>query len=126
MDSARLSVSDRYNNIARFRRLLTEAQTLDEILVIWANALPTENWNITRTVQEDGRIESGSRVFHGTVHIYTTVGHAGMWKRYRALRLTVNDIMLQTLSVLTASPVVKNFFERSCQVENSALHVRIK
>ena len=32
------------------------------------------------------------------------MGHAGIWNRYRALRLTVNDIMLKTLSVLAEIP----------------------
>ena len=104
VDSGSLSILDRYDEMARLRRLLAEAQTLDDILVIWANDLPTENWYSTRTIQDDGRVETGNRIFDGTVHIYPTVGHAGMWNRYRALRLTVNDIMLKTLSVLAQSP----------------------
>jgi hypothetical protein len=90
--------------MVRLRRLLAEAQALDDVLVTWANNLPTEYWYSTRSVQDDGRVETGNRVFNGTVHIYPTVGHAGMWNRYRALRLTVNDIMLKTLSVLAESP----------------------
>jgi len=101
---ASLSISDRYDEMVRLRRLLAEAQTLDDVLVIWANNLPTEYWYSTRTVQDDGRVETGNRVFDGTVHIYPTVGHAGVWNRYRALRLTANDIMLKTLSVLAESP----------------------
>ncbi len=104
VDSASLSISDRYDEIVRLRRLLAEAQTLDDVLVMWANDLPTENWYSTRTVQDSGRLETGNRIFDGTVHIYPTVGHAGIWNRYRALRLTVNDIMLKTLSVLPKSP----------------------
>jgi hypothetical protein len=103
-DSTGLLISDRYDKMVRLRRLLAEAQTLDDVLVIWANNLPTEYWYSTRSVQDDGRVETGNRVFDGTVHIYPTVGHAGMWNRYRALRLTVNDIMLKTLSVLAESP----------------------
>ena len=103
-DSAGLLISDRYDKMVRLRRLLAEAQTLDDVLVIWANNLPTEYWYSTRSVQDDGRVKTGNRVFDGTVHIYSTVGHAGMWNRYRAIRLTVNDIMLKTLSVLAESP----------------------
>jgi len=90
--------------MARLRHLLVEAQTLDDVLVVWANDLPIENWYSSCPVQEDGRVESSNRVFDGTVHIYPTVGHAGMWNRYRALRLTVNDIVLKTLSILAESP----------------------
>lgn len=100
VDFASLSISDRYDEMVRLGRLLAEAQTLDNVLVIWANDLPTENWYSTRTVQDD---EIGNRILDGTVHIYPTVGHAGMWNRYRALRLTVNDTMLKTLSVLAES-----------------------
>jgi hypothetical protein len=103
VNSASLSISDRYDEMARLRRHLEEAQALDDVLVIWANDLPTENWYSARTVQGDGRVETTNRIFDGTVHIYPTVGHAGMWNRYRALRLTVNDIMLKTLSVLAES-----------------------
>ena len=104
VDSASLLISDRYAEMARLRCLLAEVQTLDDVLVIWANDLPTENWYSTRTVQDDGRVDTSNRIFDSTVHIYPTVGHAGMWNRYRALRLTVNDIMLKTLSVLAESP----------------------
>jgi hypothetical protein len=100
VDFASLSISDRYDEMARLRDLLAEAQTLDNVLVIWANDLPIENRYSTRTVQDD---EIGNRIFDSTVHIYPTVGHAGIWNRYRALRLAVNDIMLKTLSVLAES-----------------------
>lgn len=104
VDSARLSIPDRYDEMVGLRRLLAEAQTLDDGLLVWANGLPIENRYSTRTVQDDGRVETGNRIFHGTVHIYTTVGHAGISNRYRAIRLTVNDIMLKILSVLAESP----------------------
>ena len=50
VDSASLSISDRHDEMARLRRLLAEAHTLDDVLVIWAHDLPTENWYSTRTV----------------------------------------------------------------------------
>jgi hypothetical protein len=68
-DSAGLLISDRYDKIVRLRRLLAEAQTLDDALVIWANNLPTEYWYSIRSVQYDGRVETDNRVFDGTVHI---------------------------------------------------------
>jgi hypothetical protein len=42
--SASLSMSGRYDEMARLRHLLAEAQTLDDVLVIWVNDLSTENW----------------------------------------------------------------------------------
>ena len=104
VDSASLSISDRSDEMTRLRSLWAKAQTLDDVLVTWANGLPTEYWYSACTVQDYGRIETGNSIFDDTVHMYPTVGHAGMWNRYRALRLTVNDIMLKTLSLLAKSP----------------------
>ena len=101
--SCRSADSDRYDEIVRLRRLLAEAQTLDDVLVIWANDLPKENWYSIRTVQEHGRVKAGNSVLDGTVHIYPTVGHAGMWNRYRTLRLTINDIVIKTVALLPES-----------------------
>lgn len=103
VDPVSFPISDRYDHKARLRRLVAEAEALDGVLVLWANHLPTENRYSIRTVQEDRCGETGNRIFDGTVHIYPSMGHAGMWNRYRALRLAVNDIILKTLSVLAES-----------------------
>ena len=103
MDSVSLPKSNGHEDIVRLCRLLAEAQTLDNVLAMWANELPSEKWYSIQAVQQDGRVETGNRVFDDIVHIYPTVGHAGMWNRYHALRLTVNDIMLKTLSILADS-----------------------
>ncbi|KAL2367425.1 hypothetical protein BDBG_16869 [Blastomyces gilchristii SLH14081] len=79
---------------------LEEAYALDGTLVSWTEHLPLENWYTTHTVKEHGQAEIHNRVFNSTVHIYPTVGHAGMWNRYRALRLAVHDTILQALSIL--------------------------
>ena len=104
MHSASLSISNKYDEIARLHRLLAEAQTQDEFLAIWANDLPTEDWYSTHIVQDRGPVETDNRTFDSTIHIYPTVGHAGMWNYYRALRLIVNGIMLKTLYLLAKSP----------------------
>lgn len=96
--SASLSISDRYEEMASLRRLLEEAQILDDALVIWANDLPTENWYSTKTVQDDGRAETGNKIFEGTVHVYPTVGHAGMWNRLLDVSEIVDDGVLERIA----------------------------
>ena len=119
MGSVSLPKSDGHNDILRLRRLLAEAQTLDNVLAIWANALPSEKWYSIQAVKQDGRVETGNRIFDDVIHIYPTVGHAGMWNRYHALRLTVNDIMLKTLSILAG------FFQLDTKSLEEAAHLRM-
>ncbi|PGH31932.1 hypothetical protein GX50_05260 [[Emmonsia] crescens] len=94
------SPSDVCDKEAILQSLLEEAHTLDGTLFSWTDNLSLENWYSTHTVKDHGHAKNHSRVFGSTVHIYPTVGHAGVWNRYRALRLAVNDIILQTLSTL--------------------------
>ncbi|KAF2489369.1 hypothetical protein BU16DRAFT_586436 [Lophium mytilinum] len=103
---AGLSLLGRHEEMTRLRRLLVEAQTLDDLLVLWSNSLPPEDWYTTFAIERDGIDEAGNMVFDGIVHVYPTVGHAGMWNRYRALRLTVNDIKLKILSLLAGFPEI--------------------
>ena len=119
MDNLSLSQSDGHEDIVRLRRLLAEAQTLDNVLATWANELPSEKPYSIHAVQQDRRVEPGNRIFDDIVHIYPTVGHAGMWNRYHALRLTVNDIMLKTLSILAES------FRLDTKSLEEAVHLRI-
>lgn len=91
------------NNLATVNRLLAEAKVLDEALAAWADDLPLDNWYNTCMVEYSGRAECDNMVFDKTVHNYPTVGHAGMWSRYRALRLTVNDIIFKALFVLATT-----------------------
>ncbi|RDW92624.1 hypothetical protein BP5796_02018 [Coleophoma crateriformis] len=90
--------------LANIQSLLAEAQALDNCLIAWARELPIESLYTTHTLQESGISEKDSRIFNSTVHIYPNVGHAGMWNRYRALRLIVNDIILKALSSLVRFP----------------------
>ena len=78
VDSASFPISRRDGEMTRLRRLLAEAQTLDDVLVIWANKLHTGNWYSTCTVQDYSCIRAGTRILNGTVHIYPTLGHAGI------------------------------------------------
>ena len=100
LNPVNLSVSDRVDQVAKLRCLLAEAQALDSALVGWEERLPVEDRYSTHEVSSGGRVGKSDKVFHRSVHIYPTVGHAGMWNRYRVLRLIVNDVILQTLSVL--------------------------
>lgn len=51
--------------------------------------------------------------------LFTSIRHAGMWNRYYALRLTVNDIMLKTLSILAKS------FQLDTKSLEEAAHLRM-
>lgn len=88
------------SHVEKLRGLLAEAQDLDDDLVAWASSLPTEDHYSTHIIQSDIIPGPGSMVFEPTVHIYPTVSHAGMWNRYRAIRLAVNEVRHKTLSVL--------------------------
>ncbi|OJD24888.1 hypothetical protein ACJ73_03743 [Blastomyces percursus] len=91
---------DKEKGKALLHSFLGETYALDGTLVSWTEHLPLENWYTTHKVKDHGQAEIHSRVFSSTVHIYPTVGHAGMWNRYRALRLAVHDTILQALSIL--------------------------
>lgn len=99
-----LSRSDEADKMSRCQGLLAEAQALDAALVMWEKSMSSEDRFSTCTIQDSGRAEDCSRIYTATVHIYPTVGHAGMWNRYRAFRLAVHDTMLKALSMLARYP----------------------
>ncbi|KAL8906761.1 MAG: hypothetical protein Q9207_001816 [Kuettlingeria erythrocarpa] len=84
--------------MARLQGIFAKAQTLDDVLIIWANQRPVGDRYSVHAVQEKERARTGDRIFDSTIHLYPTVGHAAMWNRYRTIRLIVNDIMLRILS----------------------------
>ncbi|KAF2795755.1 hypothetical protein K505DRAFT_406770 [Melanomma pulvis-pyrius CBS 109.77] len=86
--------------MAELRSFLAETQALDSALARWATILPAELQYRSIAVQQEPHIEIGDRSFNGTIHIYPTVGHAGLWNRYRALRLAVNALILRALSAV--------------------------
>lgn len=83
---------------ARLQGIFAKAQTLDDVLIIWANQRPVGDRYSMHAVQEKERAGTGDRIFDSTVHLYPTIGHAAMWNRYRTIRLIVNDVMLRILS----------------------------
>ena len=91
---------DEPEKVAKLENLLAEAGTLDKAFVIWEHGLPPEYKYSTHEVPKNGHAGNGNKILNGIVHIYLTAGHAGMWNRYRALRLSVNDIMIKTLATL--------------------------
>ena len=104
VDFATLSMLDGYDEMVRLYRLLAEAQTLDHVLVTWANDMPIESRYITHTISDDQRVDISYMLHDAMVHIYPTAGHAGMWNYYRAVRFIVNDVVLKTLAVIAGSP----------------------
>lgn len=83
--------------IAKLRSLLAEAEALDKAFVVWERGLPAEYEYSMHGVAKDGEAGSGNKIFNSIVHMYLTVGHAGMWNRYRALRLSANNIVIKVL-----------------------------
>lgn len=104
LSSINFSIFDIGGEVMRSHELLKKAQKIDHDLIAWAENLPMENWYITCTVQDDEHSNNTDEIFASIVHVYPTVGHAAMWNRYRALRLTINDIMLRIISLLPWSP----------------------
>ncbi|PGG99789.1 hypothetical protein AJ79_08411 [Helicocarpus griseus UAMH5409] len=98
-----ISPSDE-SKMTSFRLLLTEAQLLENDLAAWANCLPMGSWYTTHIVKNKGFENTRNSVFNSTVHIYSSVGYSGVWNRYRALRLAVNDIILKVLSAFNGLP----------------------
>ncbi|KAG8529019.1 uncharacterized protein KY384_006709 [Bacidia gigantensis] len=82
------------------RSLLTEGQALEASLASWADRMSSESCYSTLSVKGEDHFGVGSKLFRGTVHIYPTAGHAGMWNRYRALRLISNDIIARLCTPL--------------------------
>ncbi|KAF2714942.1 hypothetical protein K504DRAFT_421231 [Pleomassaria siparia CBS 279.74] len=93
-----VSISD--EQIAQLHSFLAEAQTLDSALGRWASNLPAELQYTSVSVDTDPDLGTIDRSFNGTIHIYPTVGHAGLWNRYRALRIAVNSVILMAMSAI--------------------------
>ncbi|CAG8954325.1 hypothetical protein HYFRA_00005948 [Hymenoscyphus fraxineus] len=101
--SSELSKPGSGSEQVRLHGLLERAQNLDFALMIWAGNLPIEYSYSNRTVQVSEHVQTDEKIFDETVHIYQTVAHAAIWNRYRAIRLTVNDIILKTITSITWS-----------------------
>ncbi|CZR54822.1 related to negative acting factor [Phialocephala subalpina] len=108
-------------HVRKLHDLLAKAQALDDDLITWANSLPPEDRYNTHVVQSDIVPGPGSMIFESTVHVYATVSHAGMWNRYRATRLAVNEVILKTLSVLQASDFEMNSLKEAAKSRTTAL-----
>ena len=80
------------------RDLAEEARELDLALERWARSVPggwrykTAPVPVESLTQDDGGIYP--------MHIYPSHGHAAVWTRYRAVRLTTNSIRKRALSLL--------------------------
>jgi hypothetical protein len=100
MDTSTSMVPVSKEKMAQIRVFLAEAKALDSALARWARSLPPDMQYSSVAVHKDLGIDSKDRPFNSTVHIYPTVGHAGLWNRYRALRIAVNALIPQTLSTI--------------------------
>lgn len=106
LDSTGFSAADIFQDLASFECLVVEAQTVDDELVHHAELLPPEDWYKTCYIRGDGCLASGKKTSNEIVHVYPSVGHAGMWNRHRILRLVANDVLLKILSALAEVPAL--------------------
>ncbi|KAJ9628701.1 hypothetical protein H2203_002603 [Taxawa tesnikishii (nom. ined.)] len=104
MSPTSLSVFEKADETARLQNLLAEAQALDDSLERWTHSLPPEHRYSVHTVQGRNGVAADNRILDNIVHIYPTMGHAGMWNRYRALGISVKAIALQSFTLLDTSP----------------------
>lgn len=93
VDSIHMSIPE---TEVQARQLLVQAEILDEHLAKWAYHLPSGHHYRRHTVEQN---QSNDKFFQRIIHIYPTAGHAGMWNRYRVLRLTTNDSILKCISI---------------------------
>jgi hypothetical protein len=100
MDTTKCTIPVSEEKVAQLRDFSAEAQALDSALARWASGLPADLQYSSIAVHKDPGIESEDGSFNGTIHVYPTVGHAGLWNRYRVLRIAVNALILQTLSAV--------------------------
>ncbi|KAM3074966.1 hypothetical protein ACMFMG_007570 [Clarireedia jacksonii] len=92
--------SERVSEMLKLHAALSIAQRLDDAFVTWARDVPMEDYWKACRVEDDGvsRDENEDNILDRLVHIYPTVGHVGLWGRYRTLRLHVIDIIVKILS----------------------------
>lgn len=87
----------------RLEALTIEAQDLDKALETWPDDLP-EEWRVSTesTVELDGTFPGF--LFDGTVHSYSSLGHATVWMRYRATSLIISSILIRLLNLHSTLP----------------------
>jgi hypothetical protein len=99
-DLTAIPKSSKVAEMLKLHGTLAIAQRLDDSFVAWARDVPMEDYWKGFQVEDDGvvRNEIDDDIFKGSVHIYPTMGHVGLWSRYRAFRLHVIDITVKILS----------------------------
>ncbi|PQE04591.1 negative acting factor protein [Rutstroemia sp. NJR-2017a BBW] len=118
-DLTTIPKAGRVAQMLKLHGVLATAQRLDESFVAWARDVPMEDyWRMFR-VEDDGvvRDESNDDIFNGCVHIYPTMGHLGLWSRYRAFRLHVIDITVRILSFAKTIEVDLQSMEESARTK---------
>jgi hypothetical protein len=94
--------TDLVYHVIRLRQVAAEGQALLVAIAAWTQDIPVE-WRYSIRPTSDSEPLRDNAQYNGSTHSYTTLGHAGIWNRYRAVRILVNSIQLKILSALTGS-----------------------
>ncbi|KAL7905476.1 hypothetical protein GGI35DRAFT_471685 [Trichoderma velutinum] len=118
VDEADTDIADEIKSIAM------EAYTLDYDLASWPMRL-AEDW---RFQVSHTRLNAADVCASHPSHTYSSVGHAAIWNRYRALRLITNSIQKRAFSALQSlsdSSFADTNMHR-CQVNINSLAVDLR
>ncbi|KAH8654583.1 hypothetical protein BGZ60DRAFT_157056 [Tricladium varicosporioides] len=108
-------ISQAYDEVTKLHDLFAETKALDSLMAIWEKSLPMEDRYSVHKIQQSRVDETAQRIFDvENVHIYPTVGHAGMWNRYRTLRIAINDIMVKVLAKIGGPEPTNVLFRGDC------------
>ncbi|KAJ5587654.1 uncharacterized protein N7459_003419 [Penicillium hispanicum] len=84
----------------RLQTISTEAQELDLAFENWSRAIP-DKWKFSVLYSHHAANQTANDLlYEGSIHIYSSHGHATVWNRYRAGRLILNNMHMRLLLAL--------------------------
>lgn len=93
----KLTLESRTNKL---KTVAVETRDLDLAFAAWPQGV-SEDWKFSIHPSIECSEPTKSELFYeGSVHKYTTRGHAAIWNRYRAVRLILNTMHMRVLSAL--------------------------
>lgn len=109
-----------YHQSLAVEHLHTEAQELDLELSLWPSTV-TKDYGFhvrTSSVSDNKR----NAPFYGNeAYIYTSFSHAAIWNRYRAVRIIVNNILVQTITTIHRNSSVQQHTVEELQTPLAAI-----
>ncbi|KAH8893939.1 hypothetical protein GQ53DRAFT_717677 [Thozetella sp. PMI_491] len=85
--------------------IASDAEKLDADLATWPVSLPQE-WRYVSEFPALSQKKDSGLPNGGPLHHYSSLAHAALWNRYRALRLITNGIFRRSLNLLAEKSVV--------------------